>query len=352
VQANKRMDNIFLKAWKQSRLSVHFELDGDQLRIELMENGGNVTVFHERSAGLRMFVALTAFLKVHGSDRPPILLIDEAETHMHIDAQADLVSMFLTQEQAVKVIYTTHSPACLPPDLGTGIRTVVPRKDDFQISDIKNSFWQGAAGFSPLMLAMGAAAAAFTPARSVVLAEGATEMILLPSLLRAATGLTELPYQVAPGLSEVPNDFLPELDLEAARIAYLVDVDDGGAALRKSLLKAGIPENIIIDSGSRGIEDVVDPKAYRDAIAALIPECNPDFSTDRVSTPTSFKKGRSESIATVVGTWAESANLSKPSKVAVANWLVQNKRAVPAPGSVVTLVNLHRRLLAALKLHV
>lgn len=349
VRANRRMDAIFENAWKQSRLSVHFELDGDQLRIELMEDGDNVTVFDERSAGLRMFVALIAFLKVHGSDRPPILLIDEAENHMHIDAQADLVNMFVTQEHAVKVIYTTHSPACLPPDLRTGIRTVVPRSDNFQISDIKNSFWQGAAGYSPLMLAMGAAAAAFTPARCVVLAEGATEMILLPTLLRAATGITDLPYQVAPGLSEVPNDFLPQLDWEAAHVAYLVDGDDGGAALKKSLLAAGIPEGVIVDIGLPGIENFLGREVYRDAIVALLPECNPDVAADSFAASPEFDAREAGSIATAAQAWVEEQGLNAPSKVAVANWLVQNGRATPDPDGLGSLVDLHERLAAALE---
>lgn len=348
VQANKRMDAIFEQAWKQSRLSVHFEIDGDQLRIELVEDGDNVTVFDERSAGLRMFVALIAFLKTHGSDRPPILLIDEAENHLHIDAQADLVNMFVTQEHAVKVIYTTHSPACLPPDLGTGIRTIVPREDNFQISDIKNSFWQGSAGYSPLMLAMGAAAAAFTPARNVVLAEGATEMILLPTLLRAATGESELPYQVVPGLSEVPKDFLPNLDLEAARVAYLVDRDDGGAALRRSLVDAGVPESVITDVGVPGIENVHDPNGYRAAIKALLPECNPAAAADALPEVPAVTAGKDESWAAWSQAWIRSQRLKAPSKVAVANWLVENRRAVPSADGEILLKSLHERLLKVL----
>lgn len=77
------------------------------------------------------------------------------------------------------------------------------------------------------MLAMGAGAAAFSAARKVVLAEGATEMLLLPSLVKKAVGLDDLDYQVAPGLSEVPVTMYPELDLVGARVAFLVDGDAG-----------------------------------------------------------------------------------------------------------------------------
>ena len=279
--------------------------------------------------------------------RPPILLIDEAENHLHIDAQADLVTMFVTQQHAVKVIYTTHSPACLPPDLGTGIRTVVPRPDNVQVSDVRNNFWQGAAGYSSLMLAMGAGAAAFTPARSVVLAEGATEMILLPTLLRSATGETELPYQVAPGLSEVPNAFLPQLDLEASRVAYLVDGDAGGARLRTSLLEAGVPERLIIDLELPGIESLLESKAYLDALSALLPECNPENSRSAIPALPFVDQQDAESRA-AFKTWFETQNLRAPSKVAVANWLVENQRAVPSSKGAAVLKELHARLVAAL----
>lgn len=349
VQANRRMDQVFAEAWKQSRLSVHFEVDGTQLRIELMEDGGNVTVFDERSAGLRMFVALVAFLKVHGSDRPPILLIDEAENHLHIDAQADLVTMFVNQEQAVKVIYTTHSPACLPPDLGTGIRVVVPRAENHQISDVRNSFWQGAAGYSPLMLAMGAGAAAFTPARSVVLAEGATEMILLPTLIRNASGEADLRYQVAPGLSEVPLELLKHLDLEAARVAYLVDGDPGGTQLRQSLVRSGIPERLIVDLGAPGIENLIDEEAYRDALTALLPECNPGTPIGLIPDLSVVERVDTEPQAASFKRGIVARGLRVPSKIAVANWLVENDRAVASAEGIGILSTLHTRLIGALK---
>lgn len=347
TQANTRLDAIFVDAWKQARLSVRFSMDGPLLRIVLWEDGDNITVFDERSAGLRMFVALIAFLKVHGSKRSPVLLIDEAENHLHIDAQADLVSMFVTQEQAIKVIYTTHSPACLPPDLGSGIRSVVPRSDNQQISDVRNSFWQGGAGYSPLMLAMGAAAAAFTPARCVVLAEGATEMILLPTLVRAATRQASLPYQVAPGLSEVPKDFYSQLDLEGAKVAYLLDGDNGGDELDRGLAKAGVPTGLIVRLQVPGVENLLEPGSYRAAISTLLGECNPGKTVPEVP---QLGKASDSSWANEVGAWIETLGLKAPSKVAVANWLIENDKAVPSVEGVQQLKSLHKDVTKSLGL--
>jgi hypothetical protein len=345
TKANIRLNAVFAAMWKQSRLSVRLSVDGGFLRVGMWEAGDSITVFSERSAGLRMFVALVSFLRARDSERPPILLIDEAENHQHIDAQADLVNMFVTQEQAVKIIYTTHSPACLPPDLGSAIRSVVPRANNPQISDVKNSFWQGSAGYSPLMLAMGAAAAAFTPARCVVLAEGATEMILLPSLLRAATGERVLEYQVAPGLSEVPKDFYSQLDFEGAKVAYLLDGDGGGRSLAKGLVKAGVPKELIVILGAPGVENVLRPEVYGQAIATLLTECNLGVIVPELPELPEFSAGP---WASVLSKWIEVQGLKAPSKVAIANWLIGKNKAEPSTQGADLLKATHESLMRAL----
>ncbi|QOD94081.1 AAA family ATPase [Chryseoglobus sp. 28M-23] len=274
-RANQTLQSKFEVAWRQSNITVQLKIERTVLSIRIKQDGSTITQFDERSAGLQMFVALVAFLAVRGQTVPPVLLIDEAETHLHIDAQADLVNTFMRQQQAAKIIYTTHSPACLPPDLGSNIRAVLPDKSNGQRSVVEGSFWHGAAGFSPLMLAMGAGAAAFSTARYVVLAEGASEMLLLPSLIKAAVGLEDLEYQVAPGISETPSAMYPDLDLAGARVAFLVDGDAGGADLRKALIKGGVLATQIVTLGAVTLENLLDADSYRTAVRSLIAEANP-----------------------------------------------------------------------------
>ena len=80
--------------------------------------------FRERSDGLRQFVALVALAAHQPNPVPPILLIDEVETHLHYNAQADLIEVPTEQNAARQIVYTTHSAACLPQDLGLGVRVV------------------------------------------------------------------------------------------------------------------------------------------------------------------------------------------------------------------------------------
>jgi predicted ATP-dependent endonuclease of OLD family len=342
-RANKELADVFARSWRQSVITVELNIQGTIIRVLIKENDDIVTSFDERSAGLRMFVALAAFVATRSTVTPPVLLIDEAETHLHYDAQADLVNMLLTQGEAAQVIYTTHSPGCLPPDLGTGIRVIAPTQSEPAISEARNAFWvDHVAGFSPLLYAMGAGAAAFTTTRYAVLAEGPSEMILLPSLIRAATGLDFLQYQVAPGLSETPTSQYPELDLEAARVAFAVDGDPGGNTLRSRLIDGGVPELRIATLANMTLEDAVDLDAYRAAVHSEAVAAN---GSDVMEMPASeFNAPR----AAAVKIWFEQAGLVAPSKIAVANRLVQSGKAVPSEAGRKALQELHNQVMAIL----
>ena len=347
LQANNALARIFKGLWKQSEITISLRADATTLRVDVIENGQAVTVFDERSAGFRMFAALVTFLAFKRAGSLPILLIDEAESHLHIDAQADLVNMFVAQEEVAKVIYSTHSPACLPPDLGVGVRAVVPSNDGSQVSTISNSFWVDGAGYSPLMIAMGAGAAAFSTARYVVLAEGATEMLILPSLIRSVTALEILPYQIAPGLSEASPELYPSLDLEGAKVVYLTDGDGGGDTLRQTLIKSGVPEKLIVTLPVPGIENLLDKAVYLDAIKGILLEQYPANSIPEFP---SLDKSTIKSWAKELDAWALANSLKLPSKIAVANRIVEQDKAKPDSTHVATLQKLHEDISKALKI--
>jgi len=345
-RANNQLKTKFNASWRQSNLSVAFDLVGTTLHVEVLQDEDLVTPIDERSAGLRMYVALAAFLERRSLQVPPILLIDEAENHLHLDAQADLVASFSRQSQVAKVVYTTHSPGCLPADLGTSVRAVLPNPANAQESTLENSFWRNASGFTPLMIAMGAGASAFSAARYVVLAEGATEMLILPSLIRAATGLVELPYQVAPGLSESSPEDYAGLDLEGARVAFLVDGDLGGANLRDSLLAAGIPEKKIATLGALTLEHLLNAETYRSAYTRLFREWNP---TAAISEAPSFDDSDKSPRPRQIDDWAKShRGLIVPGKRDFASYLAEHGMAVPSDEAVDVLKTLHATLLSAL----
>jgi ABC-type transport system involved in cytochrome c biogenesis ATPase subunit len=342
-RANAALARYFASAWQQSDLKVELNVERNTLRVGLVEDAVYASVFDERSAGLRMFVALTAFLAARSGDKATVLLIDEAENHLHIDAQADLVEMFAQQDKADKIIYTTHSPACLPADLGVGIRAVVPDGDE--TSHVENSFWSQSGGaFTSLLFAMGASAAAFTPARCAVIAEGASDMILLPSLMRAALEQDKLPYQVAPGLSELPKDLYPDLDFEAAKVAFLVDGDAGGRDLAKAL-KIAVPADRIVAMAAPGIENVLQADQYVQTFVQLLGEANPHKLLPIPPTLPGLTEG---SWAKLLEEWAKSEELRSPTKVEIANALIELENLAASAEGAEILIAAHRDLCRAL----
>ena len=131
-----------MEAWQQDPpITVVLENEGTVLRIHVQSGTGPTMAFRERSDGLRQFVALVALTAHQPNPVRPILLIDEVETHLHYNAQADLIEVLTIQTAALQVVYTTHSAACLPQDLGLGVR-VVEGIEQLTASTVRQNLWQ------------------------------------------------------------------------------------------------------------------------------------------------------------------------------------------------------------------
>ncbi|MER7439595.1 AAA family ATPase [Micromonospora avicenniae] len=342
--ANARLRRKLQPTWQQKQLSLRLESEGDELLVlvDELDDDGSRTTLDERSDGLRAFLGMTCFVLAQRRDAdgsPVILLADEIDRHLHFDAQADLVSVLTTQTEIQQVLYTTHSPGCLPPDLGTSVRLVEPAQDEAERSIIRSSFWgTSAIGFSPLLVAMGAGAAAFSACRKAVLAEGATEMILLPTLLRLATGLAQLPYQVAPGLSSLRRDGLG-LDEISAKVAYLIDGDDGGKGKAKLLSQLGVPGRVVVSlPEGKTLEDLIDAGTYLESVRTLLRDRQVSLQGFEVDDATN------RPVVERVADACARIGTPPPGKTAVANYLIQDPaKIVLAPGAEATLRELHER---------
>ena len=348
AECNQRLIEVFTKAWSQSALTVQLKAEQNLLKIQVRVIEGGKTyysTFGERSDGLKAFVALVGFLHALPDSMPPILLIDEAETHLHLDAQADLVQVLQDRVQATQVFYTTHSPGCLPLDLGRGLRFVEPTNAHYS-STISHNFWDSRhPGFSAVLFKMGAAAFAFSALRNAILAEGAADMILLPTLIRVATKNETLRYQVAPRLNDLNEDEVRRDEI-AANVAYLVDGDKGGRDKRKNLArKHRIPANIIV-SHPQGyaVEDYVDSTL----LLKVINELRNDERRSTLVTASSLPDG--ETIGQQVDKWFAARRINGPGKVAVATRLANmGDELVLRPGARPKLIKLHHEITAALE---
>jgi len=264
--------------WRQSDVQVQVDIDAAELTILLSMREHDFIDLEQHSDGLRQFMALRAFIWTTNEIKP-VVLIDEADLHLHYDAQADLVDVFEEQREAQKIIYTTHSAGCLPRDLGLGIRGIVPETKEADGKVIQgdhsraiNRFWTEGKGFSPLLLAMGASAFAFSATQRAVITEGMSDALLLPSLIREATGEKRLGYQTVAGFAEANSEEIANLDLMAGRTAFLADGDDGGRRHRERLVKEGgiLEEQILFlgldEASGLAVEDLLDEQVYLAAV--------------------------------------------------------------------------------------
>lgn len=316
--ANEALRQSITQDWNQSDVTVQLKLDGSTLSLLMSMSSADYIDITEHSDGLRQFVALRAFMTSKAVTVPPVILIDEAERHLHYDAQADLISVFERQEEAAKVIYTTHSAGCLPHDLGTGIRAVLPILDDAvppqqtDQSQVVDSIWTHGKGFSPLLLALGASAFAFSALQRAVVTEGLSDALLLPTLIREATRKERLSYQIVPGFSQAPKADADNFDLMAARVAFVADSNLGGRNHITGLVRQGVRREQVAWLGGSGsgdvdLEDLLAIGVYVAAINAELSRWYPGVLISPGDIPA---KGRSDAVEA----WAKArgANVSKP----------------------------------------
>ena len=284
-RANGKLREIFTDTWSQSDVSLQLSWQKPYIEIMVLTEEDDEREFSpiaERSDGFRQYAALLAFI-IRENVHSPILLIDEAEQHLHYDAQADLIQTFTERKLASQVIYTTHSAGCLPEDLGVGVRLVRPVSDTdhFSTSEIENNFWSSdTLGFSPLLYGMGAQTLAFFPTRKAIVAEGPTEMLIVPSIFRQVNEVEYNGFQVVPGLANASKSTLMQFSTQGENVAYLVDRDPAGQKYEKDLIEAGVAKSKIFFVSEQKdavvtVEDWIDDSVFASAVQEYLSRYHP-----------------------------------------------------------------------------
>src|SRR6185295_17026908 len=317
--ANEQLRREF-EAWNQKPpIQVKFAYTDTVLRIHVRSGSGELMKINERSEGLRQFVALVALIGGAHRAIKPVLMIDEAERHLHLDAQADLMQILAEQTAAEQIIYTTHSPGCLPENIGSSVR-VLAGVGEATESTIRNHFWSENAGLGPMLLAMGAASLAFVPLRSAAIVEGGSDLVLLGDLILEAIDEDFLGYQIVPGSSNLRPAQIAGLDLQGKETVWIYDGDGHGEEQFKVLTEDhNIPEERVLlrkdDEGNPlDLEDLINPKTYIAAINAYLRdvEAEQTFTEDDLPDETCKRH-------TTLEAWCDGNEIKAPSKPAIAN---------------------------------
>jgi energy-coupling factor transporter ATP-binding protein EcfA2 len=127
THASRLLTQHLRSVWPFEPVGITLQLKEQSLRL-LIEPVGDRSFERpeRRSDGLRIFLALLAFLARHRVDSGnAVVLVDELELHLHVDAQWQLVQWLEQQNQFGQIIYSTHSPFALPTDWSV-LRAVRP----------------------------------------------------------------------------------------------------------------------------------------------------------------------------------------------------------------------------------
>ena len=307
--------------WNQSDLTVDLDDRDLEVRITVAGKDGKQFDFDDRSDGMRMFLALCAFLAKQGQRPRPILLVDELERHLHYEAQADIVAMFDRREDVAQIVYSTHSIGCLPQDLGRGVRVVVAEMES-GVSTIDNLWIRGQHGIRPLMAAMGAATLPLQPSRPLVFGEGPSDALLLPSLLREAIDAESLEYLIVSGASHVSRANIEELDRSAPQVVYVYDGDSQANKWKKFLTSQNVPDERIVKlEGGFVLEDLVEPGLFANACNVVVAEiAYGDYEvSQKLTTADVPESGRLAALAT----WCRQHRYRRPEKVRLAEAIIE-----------------------------
>jgi predicted ATP-dependent endonuclease of OLD family len=316
-------------AWQQNPpITVSLETEGSLLRIHVKSGSGPTMAFRERSDGLRQFVALIALAAHQPNPVPPILMIDEIETHLHYNAQADLIEVLTEQTAIHQIVYTTHSAACLPQDLGLGVR-VVEGLGERTASIVRQNFWRDEQpGLAALLMAMGASSLVFVTMRPAVIAEGGSDLVLLPTLFREAIGSSSLGFAIVPGAATTPPHRIAGLDLQGVATVWVLDADDSGRTRREQLIEnSKIPEErvlLLADDGDIEIEDLISPETYAAAVQNYLKDIGTadEFDTSHLPRETCQRHE-------TVQAWCHERQITPPSKIVVSNKIIDLVHEAP-----------------------
>jgi predicted ATP-dependent endonuclease of OLD family len=324
-RANKILEKFYKEKWAQSKLFVSLRLEGTTLYIKIENEELDVFDLRQRSDGLRQFIALINFVEAFKSkEENIILLVDEAELHLHYDAQVDLIKNFHEQTFAAKIIYTTHSVGCLPEDLGNGAKLIFPDMNKLERSSITKYFWSNKnkrPGFTSLLFGMGASQLTFMPLHPSLFVEGVSDMLLLPTLFREAAQIDHLGFHIAPGIAELSKDHFPLLKNHASQVAFLVDNDRAGEEYRNKLIEVNICDSLIFSLPTEVLEDCICKDLYLEAANYQIKQWDDSISdTSLMKLEDIPDNNRPKSIEK----WCKDNGLkNKPDKISVAYYLLE-----------------------------
>jgi predicted ATP-dependent endonuclease of OLD family len=183
-EASKRLTTEVRKNWTQGKdLEFHLEYVNNDVRLSVKDTAKTVTAVADRSDGFTAYFAMRMLLVARTKQTAPngyIFLFDEPGLNLHPKGQVDLQNVFEDIAQNNQIIYTTHSVFLINKNFPTRNHLVYKNEHG---SNIDTKPFIG--GWAKVKEHLGLYLSAnFLFADKILLAEGPTDDIYLPSIIQ------------------------------------------------------------------------------------------------------------------------------------------------------------------------
>ena len=282
-QAGAKLTKEIRRLWRDKKLKVRFNLDGNHMTTFVSEPSGSRDVdieLNERSRGFQWFFSFYIVFAADtqmGDAANSILLLDEPGLYLHAKSQRDLL-VHLDKGIHNQILFTTHSPFMVPVENLDDIR--VASFDEKKKTIVENNLMSigDSRTLFPLQVAIG-----FDLSQSLsigvnnLIVEGYTDQQILTSASNYFSRRGEVCLQ--PNITVTPVggaqkiwSLVALLSSENINLVVLLDREAEALKTRNGLIKARlIREKKIVfisegldetDSREADIEDLLDPAAY------------------------------------------------------------------------------------------
>ena len=282
-QAGAKLTKEIRRLWRDKKLKVRFNLDGNHMTTFVSEPRGSRDVdieLNERSRGFQWFFSFYIVFAADtqmGDAANSILLLDEPGLYLHAKSQRDLL-VHLDKGIHNQILFTTHSPFMVPVENLDDIRVVsFDEKKKTIVADNLMSVGDSRTLF-PLQAAIG-----FDLSQSLsvgvnnLIVEGYTDHQILTSASNYLSRKGEVCLQ--PNITVTPVGGAQKiwslaalLSSENINLVVLLDREAQASKTRNGLIRARlIREKKIVfiseavdesDSREADIEDLLDPAVY------------------------------------------------------------------------------------------
>ncbi|MFY3739825.1 MAG: putative ATP-dependent endonuclease of OLD family [Candidatus Nitrosomirales archaeon] len=275
--ASKKLTDKLDKIWSQNAHSVEIEVNGNYLRVWVINRDDNVKLqLEERSRGYQWLFSFYVIFNAEseGRNKDAILLLDEPGLFLHAIGQKDFLEKVLPElSEKNQLIYTTHSPFMINMKRLDTLHTVTLNKN--KDTEISIDAWASDKGaLFPLQAALGySLSQSMFMGQRQFLVEGVTDFWILSSAssILEAAGKTSLDKDlvITPAYGAQKTALLATmLAGQEFKVGVLLDSDREGELARDDLIK----NKILKDSKVLFLSDITGNSSRKMNLEDIFPE--------------------------------------------------------------------------------